>query len=79
MKEQIINILKDIHEAKTLIEINDMLNLHTVEEYQQLSKVINDLAEEYILFKTKKDKYILMSNCPGLKVGKLAINKKGFG
>lgn len=79
MKEQIINILKDIHEAKTLIEINDMLNLHTVEEYQELSKVINDLAEEYILFKTKKDKYILMSNCPGLKVGKLAINKKGFG
>lgn len=79
MKEQIINILKDIHEAKTLIEINDLLNLHSVLEYQELSKAINELADDYIVFKTKKDKYLLMDNCPGLKVGKIAINKKGFG
>ena len=29
MKEQILETLKDIHEAKTLIEINDLLNLKT--------------------------------------------------
>jgi len=79
MKEQIINILKNVHEAKTLIEINDLLGLKTVTEYQSLTKDINELAQDYIVFRTKKDKYILMENCPGLKVGKLAINKKGFG
>ncbi len=79
MKEQILNVLKDIHEAKTLIEINDLLNLKTVSEYQELEKNIEKLVQEYQIFKTKKDKYLLMSNCPGLKIGKIDINKKGFG
>lgn len=79
MKEQIINILTNIHEAKTLIEINDLLNLKTVAEYQELTKNIEELVNDYIVFKTKKDKYLLMKNCPGLKIGKIAINKKGFG
>ncbi len=79
MKEQILTTLKDIHEAKTLIEINDLLNLKTVEEYQELSQNIEELVNEYQVFKTKKDKYLLMANCPGLKIGKININKKGFG
>lgn len=79
MKEQILEVLKDIHEAKDLIEINDLLNLHTVEEYQELEKSINELVEDYQVFKTKKEKYLLMKNCPGLRIGKLSINKKGFG
>ena len=45
MKEQIINILKNVHEAKTLIEINDLLGLKTVTEYQSLTKDINELAQ----------------------------------
>ena len=36
MKEKILNTLKNIHEAKTLIEINDLLGLTTVQEYQEL-------------------------------------------
>lgn len=79
MREQILNILKNIHEAKTLIEINDLLNLKTVEEYKELTKEIENLTKEYLIFKTKKDKYILMDNCPGLRIGKIDINKKGFG
>ena len=79
MKEQILKILNDIHEAKTLIEINDLLNLTTVEEYQQLTQNIEELVNEYQVFKTKKDKYILLKNCPSLKMGKININKKGFG
>ena len=66
MKEQILKILNDIHEAKTLIEINDLLNLTTVEEYQQLTQNIEELVNEYQVFKTKKDKYILLKNCPSL-------------
>jgi len=79
MKEQILEVLKDIHEAKTLMEINDLLNLHTVEEYKNLSKDINELVEDYELYRTKKEKYLLIKNCPSLKIGKIAINKKGFG
>ena len=79
MKEQIINLLKNIHEAKELMEINDLLNLKSVEEFQELQKNIEDLVNNYIVFKTKKDKYLLMENCPGLKIGKISINKKGFG
>lgn len=79
MKEQIIETLKDIHEAKTLMEINDLLNLHTVAEYQELSKNLEELVNDYEVYKTKKDKYLLIKNCPGLKIGKIAINKKGFG
>lgn len=79
MKDKIIEVLKNIHEAKTLIEINDLLGLKTVEEYQELSENIENLVQEFIVFKSKKDKYLLMANCPGLKIGRIAINKKGFG
>ena len=60
MKEQILESLKNIHEAKALIEINDLLKLTTVEEYQELQKNIEELVNEYQVFKTKKDKYLLM-------------------
>ena len=79
MKEQILDSLKNIHEAKTLIEINDLLGLKSVEEFQELQKNIDELVNECLVFKTKKDKYLLMKNCPGLKIGKLSVNKKGFG
>ena len=79
MKDQILDVLKDIHEAKTLIEINDLLGLKTADELKELQKNIEELVNDFLVFKTKKDKYLLMKNCPGLKIGKLSVNKKGFG
>lgn len=79
MKEKILKALENIHEAKTLIEINDLLKLTTVEELKDLQKNIEELVNDDQIFKTKKDKYLLMKNCPGLKIGKLSVNKKGFG
>ena len=79
MKERILNLMKDIHEAKELMEINDLLGLVTTAEYKELQDVMNTLVEEYTVFLTKKGKYILLKNCPGLKVGRLSVNKKGFG
>ena len=79
MKEQILDVLKDIHEAKTLIEINDLLGLKTADELKELQKNMEELVNNFLVFKTKKDKYLLMKNCPGLKIGKLSVNKKGFG
>ncbi len=79
MKEQILRVLNNIHEAKTLIEINDLLGLKTAQELQELQKNLDELINEYQVFKTKKDKYLLLKNAPSLKIGKLAINKKGVG
>jgi len=79
MKEEVLKLLTNIHEAKELIEINDMLGLKTAKDLKELQDVINELVDEYIVFKTKKGKYILLANCPGLKIGRLTVNKKGFG
>ena len=79
MKERILELLKDVHEAKEAIEINDMLGLKTSDEYRELLDSLSDLVNEYRVFFTKKGKYILLENCPGLKIGRLSVSKKGFG
>jgi len=79
MREEIISLLENIHEAKDLITINDLLGYKTSEELRELEETLNELVSEYIVFKTKKEKYLLLKNCPGLKIGKLSANKKGFG
>lgn len=79
MKEDVKELLETIHEAKEAMEINDLLGYKSVEEYKELMKVLEELVQEFVVYKTKKDKYILIKNCPSLKVGRLTVNKKGFG
>ena len=79
MKEKILQVLENVHEAKEAIEINDMLGLKSPSEYREVVNALEDLVAEYKVFYTKKGKYILLKNCPSLKIGKLSVNKKGFG
>mgnify|MGYP002854818078 CR=1 FL=1 len=79
MREKVIELLTNIHEAKEAIEINDLLGLKTADEYRELQETLNKLVDEYIVFYTKKGKYILLKNCPGIKIGRLSVSKKGFG
>ena len=79
MKDRILEVLENVHEAKTMLEINNLLELSTVEEYQESASMLQELVNEHIVYHTNKDKYILYKNCPGLKIGKLSISKKGFG
>ena len=79
MKDKILDLMKGIHEAKEPMEINDMLGLKTADEYREMSEMLEELVNECLVYKTKKDKYILLKNCPAMKVGKLSVNKKGFG
>ncbi len=79
MKERILKVLENVHEAKEAIEINDMLGLKSPSEYRDVVNALEELVAEYKVFYTKKGKYILLKNCPSLKIGKLSINKKGFG
>lgn len=79
MKQRVLEILQDKKDALTLIEINDLMDLQSAEQLKELSDLLNELNEENILYITKKDKYILYENCPFFKMGKLSVNKKGFG
>ena len=79
MKDKILDLLKNVHEAKEAMEINDMLGLKTADEYREVCEALEELVNEYLVYKTKKDKYILLKNCPAMKIGKLSVNKKGFG
>ena len=79
MKEKIIERLKTEKDAKEAIEVNDLLGLKTTEEYLNLIETLEELVTENVIYLTKKGKYILLENCPSLKMGKLTVNKKGFG
>ena len=79
MKEEIIAKLKEENKGLTLIEINDLLGLNTVEEYKKLQKEITTLVSDGLIHKSKKDKFILMEKCSSLLTGILHINKNGNG
>ena len=79
MKEEIIAKLKEENKGLTLIEINDLLGLNTVEEYKELQKEITTLVSDGLIHKSKKDKFILMEKCTSLLTGILHINKNGNG
>ena len=79
MKEQIINVMSDEYEALDVIEINDLLELTSPEDLSRLNNVLCELEKDGVVYKTKKNKYILFKNCPSLKAGILSLNKKGFG
>ena len=59
MKEEIIKKLKSKYDALSLLEINDLLGLESPEELKELELNLEELVKEYVIYKTKKDKYIL--------------------
>ena len=79
MKNQVINVMSDRYEALDVIEINDLLALTSPEDLSRLNNVLCELEKDGVVYKTKKNKYILFKNCPSLKAGVLSLNKKGFG
>ena len=78
MKDKIIDILKKENKALSVYEINDLLNLSSSEDLQNLLKELDELEKELQLYHTNKDKYMLFDNSH-LKTGRLIVNKKGFG
>ncbi|MBQ9833809.1 MAG: ribonuclease R [Bacilli bacterium] len=79
MKDRILEVLDKEYDAKTLIEVNDLLGLQTAEELKELEIALQELIDNNVIYFTNKEKYVLLKNCPTLKIGKIAINKKGFG
>lgn len=79
MKNNILEILKDKHEALNLIDINDLLGYTEPDELKSLEITLEEMVKECKIYKTKKEKYILFENCPGIKGGTLSVNKSGNG
>ena len=77
MEERILEILKE-SAALTIPELETYLGINSVEELKELLKVLHTLEEEYKVYRTKKDKYMLFNNS-NLKTGKLLSTKKGYG
>ena len=80
MEQDIINLLSNKERPNlSIIEINDMLGYTTIEEYQELDKILKEMVSDGILYYSeKKKKYLLFENSHLLK-GRLLMNKKGFG
>ena len=79
MESKILEILSGKNKSLTIMEINDLLGLHTIEEYQELGKTLNILCmEAQIYYSEKKKRYTLFSNTNYMK-GKLIVNPKGYG
>ena len=78
MKEQIIELLKKSEIALTSQQIYDLLNLEGVDDLKSLLKDLDSLEKEMLVYRTKKDHYMLFQNC-SLKAGKFLANKNGYG
>lgn len=78
MKDRIIEYLSINDKAKTLIEINDYLNLKSSDELNNLQNELDKLIKEGIVHQTKKNKYLLMKYCKSLRVGRIDVSKNGY-
>ena len=78
MEDKILELLNNKDVSYSVEEIEEYLNINTVEDLKELLKVLNKMEEEYTIYRTKKNKYMLFDNS-NLKMGKLMSTKKGFG
>ncbi|MBQ3436101.1 MAG: ribonuclease R [Bacilli bacterium] len=78
MKDDIIKVLKENTKALSVYEISDALGINDVEKTKELNEALKDLEEEYTIYHTNKDKYMLLDNSP-LRKGLLRVNKNGYG
>ena len=77
LEERIIEKLKEENKALSAFELEQELNLKK-EEFTTLIKTLNQMEEQLKIYRTKKDNYMLFTNSH-LKIGKLSVNKRGFG
>ncbi len=79
MKENILNVLNNISKAKSLMEINNLLGLKTVEEYKELTEAVKKLVDDGEIHETKNNEYLLLKFCSSLKSGTIKVNRAGNG
>lgn len=78
MREKILDILKREKNALSITQISDILNLKTVEDLIDIQNTLSKLEEDFEVYRSNKDKYMLFNDSHLIK-GRLTVNKKGFG
>lgn len=79
MREKILELLEGEFSALDIITINDRLGLTSVEDLETLTRELDLLVSDEIVYLTNKNRYILYSKCPDFKKGRMQINKSGNG
>ena len=77
MRDSVLELLKKSDKALDSMEIANNLNLSSVNEVTSLLEVLTSLEEEMLIYKTRKDKYMMFNNSHLLK-GKINVNKRGY-
>ena len=77
MRDSVLELLKKEEKAYDSMEIANSLGLKSVSEVTSLIEVLDELEQEMLIYKTRKNKYMLFNNSHLLK-GKILVNKKGF-
>lgn len=78
MRDNIIEVLKNSDKALSIYELQDLLNLKTVDEVKELGELLRSLEEEVVIYHSNKDRYMLLEDSH-LRKGVMRANKKGFG
>ena len=78
MKEKILNILEESDKALSIEEMDQLLNLNTIEETKEFSDALRELEDSFEIYHSNKNRYMLLKNS-NLRKGTLKMNKKGYG
>ena len=78
MKERVLEILKHEFNAISTEELVSKLGNITPEEINEVQKILNEMVQNFELYFTKKEKYILFENCQDIEIGEIDVNPKGF-
>ena len=78
MRDNIINVLRNCDKAVDIYQLQDLLGINSVEDATLLSEELRKLEDEVIIYRSNKDKYMMLENSH-LRKGVMRANKKGFG
>ena len=78
MRDDILNVLQNSDKALDIYELQDLLGIQEVEQIKELGEELRKLEEEVIIYRSNKDRYMMLENSH-LKKGVMRANKKGFG
>ena len=78
MKDDIINVLKNCDRAVDIYELQDLLDIKTVDDTKLLGDNLRELEDEVVIYRSNKNKYMMLDKSH-LRKGILRANKKGFG
>lgn len=78
VRDDILNVLQNSDKALDIYELQDLLGIQEVEQIKELGEELRKLEEEVIIYRSNKDRYMMLENSH-LKKGVMRANKKGFG